>query len=84
MLRQILGAGRRRVEQQFLESSQTLQEADSEAGDDHGGNQEQDTADLEPWVDWLRRTTHVAEQAMRRAGVQDWVSQQRGRKWILA
>jgi len=40
--------------------------------------------DFEPWIDWLRRCTHNAEQKMRSLGMEDWVSTQRRRKWRWA
>eukprot|EP00973_Karenia_brevis_P027228 3756343-Karenia_brevis.AAC.1 len=39
---------------------------------------------LEPWVEWVRRCTHEAEQQLERLCIQDWVSMQRERKWNWA
>ena len=39
---------------------------------------------LEPWADWMRRCTHEAEKQMTDLGIQDWVSEQRRRKWRWA
>ena len=39
------------------------------------------TTDLEPWVDWIRRCTHDAENRMKKMNLDDWVTIQRRRKW---
>jgi len=39
---------------------------------------------LEPWVEWIRRSTHDAEQQMITLGIEDWVTIQRRRKWRWA
>ena len=39
---------------------------------------------LEPWCDWVRRATHMAEHALKQANIKDWAHQQRQRKWALA
>eukprot|EP00973_Karenia_brevis_P064742 8993998-Karenia_brevis.AAC.1 len=36
---------------------------------------------LEPYTDWIKRVTQEAEDAMLAAGVPDWVSECRRRKW---
>ena len=38
----------------------------------------------EPWIDFIRRSTHVSERLARENGVQDWLDVQRLRKWKLA
>ena len=38
----------------------------------------------ESWVDWITRATHLAADAARKAGVVDWVEEQRRRKWRWA
>ena len=40
--------------------------------------------DEEPWVDWIRRCTHEAESQLKSMGVDDWVADQRRRKWRWA
>eukprot|EP00973_Karenia_brevis_P023276 3205690-Karenia_brevis.AAC.1 len=40
--------------------------------------------ELENYVDWIRRATHIAENAMSKAKVEDWVSKQRRLKWSWA
>eukprot|EP00959_Pyramimonas_sp_CCMP1952_P408532 8562091-Pyramimonas_sp.AAC.1 len=34
-------------------------------------------ADLEPWVDWVRRATHDAEHRVARLNLRDWVAEHR-------
>ena len=87
MLRMILSAPRRRVTtpqpdhalqsqdgQTDEHSSQTTESPDVCINDD----------ELEPWVDWIRRSTHEAELQLRRLHIDDWVTIQRRRKWECA
>ena len=39
---------------------------------------------LEPWVDWVRRTTHEVEERCNKLNLESWVEQVRGMKWALA
>ena len=36
---------------------------------------------MESWIDWKQRVTREAVIAMDRAGIPDWVQEQRRRKW---
>ena len=36
---------------------------------------------MEPWVDWIRRTTREAELHLEKLGIDDWITIQRRRKW---
>jgi len=45
-------------------------------------NREEETS--EGWIDWLRRTTHLAEEQLRRVSLDGWVQAQRRRKWRFA
>ena len=38
----------------------------------------------ETWVEWVKRTTHIAETHLQRASIDDWVVAQRRKKWRLA
>ena len=40
--------------------------------------------DLEPWTEWIRRSTHEAEERMKKLHLEDWVAMQRRRKWRWA
>ena len=39
---------------------------------------------LEPWHEWIQRSTHEAEERMRKLKMKDWVHLQRQRKWRWA
>ena len=43
-----------------------------------------DNTELEPWADWIKRSTHDVEARMKRLKLDDWVSLQRRRKWKWA
>ena len=51
---------------------------------DHDTTVENCTENLEPWVDWIRRSTHEAERRMKELKLEDWVSLHRRRKWRWA
>ena len=38
----------------------------------------------ESWVDWIKRSTHEAENLIQSLGIEDWISRQRRRKWRWA
>ena len=60
-------------------------DSDGSFNDDPGEDTEVDEAELlEPFVDWLRRATHISEDLAQKQHVQDWVAGQRARKWRLA
>ena len=40
--------------------------------------------EAESWQEWIRRTTNLASEAAKKAGVVDWVEEQRRRKWRWA
>ena len=46
--------------------------------------QDEDDDCLEPWVDFIKRTTHDAEERLRRLNIEDWITAQRRRKWNFA
>ena len=80
MLRMIVQIPRRR----------TIQESDSDASDvtSHQSNvgdaQECPEEVLEPWHEWIQRSTHEAEERMRKLKIRDWIHLQRERKWRWA
>ena len=39
---------------------------------------------MESWVEWIQRTAHVAEKALHKAGIDDWVKAQRRNKFRWA
>ena len=76
MLRTIFQQGRRRYvpPESSSDSDRTSQgTACSSAGEE-----------LEPWSEWIRRTTHEIETLCRNSGLEDWLTQQRRRlfRWI--
>ena len=50
------------------------------------GSEEEDEQVLvgETWVEWLIRTTSIAEDALKRARIPDWITEQRRRLWRFA
>ena len=43
-----------------------------------------DEREVDPWLDWVKRTTREAEQRMDNLGIESWISQYRRRKWRYA
>ena len=39
---------------------------------------------LEPWIDWIRRSTREVETIIESLGIEDWISQHRRQKWQWA
>ena len=83
MLRAILGQGRRRMER-TTESINAEENGDSGEDGDNETPEEDDIDLLEPWVEWIRRVTHNAENNLKRFNIKTWVEQARTRKWRLA
>ena len=89
MLRWMLGAGRRQAEVGGLQASdastETVSSDDSSDLEPEPEEVEEDaTIDQESWVDIIQRTTHIAEEHLRRIGLDDWVTAQRKKKWYWA
>ena len=80
----IFGSGRRRV----IPTSQTetSNAVDSVLGDDEQLPKLEldDDDDLEPWMDWIKRTTHDVEAHMNKLHIDCWTSQARRKKWRWA
>ena len=47
----------------------------------HEAEAADDTTNLESWVEWIKRSTREAEKHMSSLGIDDWIQQQRRRKW---
>ena len=45
---------------------------------------EEEEDDDESWTEWIKRATNIAAEAAKKAGVVDWVEEQRRRKWQWA
>ena len=79
MLRMILGQGRRRNERR---REPPEDESLEEAHDDLPV--EDNTDDLEPWLDCIKRVTHSVENSLQTLRIKTWVEQARKRKWKWA
>ena len=86
MLRWLIGIGRRRV-QTNLDQSSDSDDSNEEFEDED--EKEADDQDLfeegkKEWVDWIRWATSIAAASLKRAGIDDWVVAQRRRKFKWA
>eukprot|EP00973_Karenia_brevis_P082427 11425064-Karenia_brevis.AAC.1 len=82
MLRLIVQVARQVVRPEHAEEATTT---DSEEDVEEDDNQDNETEmGLEPWHEWIRRSTYIAEDLAISFKVVDWVSEQRERKWNLA
>ena len=79
MLRAILGKWRA-TSSRHDEDHGISTDADDTLDNLEGVDIEQDEM-LESWVDWKRRVTHYALEAMDKVSVPDWAEEQRRRKW---
>ena len=52
--------------------------------DEQGGTETQEPLELEDWVDFIRRSTGIAEEALAKTKLEDWIAGQRRRKWRWA
>ena len=91
MLRIVAGCGRRRMLQDRCAQAVTVHSSSSDASSScEESLQTQVDYDsdglevLEPWVEWIRRTTHFVEEALGLAGVDDWVKKHQKAKWARA
>ena len=79
MLRKILGLGRRK-----LPADDEMESATSRSDSGSSSVPSSKSEDLEPWTEWVVRVTRRAELQAAMAGVADWVTEQRKRKWQWA
>ncbi|CAE8615196.1 unnamed protein product, partial [Polarella glacialis] len=84
MLRKIIVSNRRMVPMGAEEDGASSVSSPADGGLIDFNNDEEDQEQLEPWLDWIKRLTHTAEDQMRMEGIDDWVRQQRRRKWKWA
>jgi len=87
MLRLILGGRRRRTTVPAAdESLDSSSDADvtSNPSQMEIENNPDDDDELEPWADWIRRTTHQAEDCLAALKVEMWVVKARRMKWQWA
>ena len=52
--------------------------------EEHGEEEVKEPLELEDWVDFIRRATGVAEEALAKVKLEDWIAGQRRRKWRWA
>ncbi len=80
MLRMVLGSRRRlaRVDDIAATSSDSLASEDND-DEDEGSQYEQ-----EPWNDFLKRVTYLAEERASAAGLQEWLTTWRRKQWRRA
>eukprot|EP00959_Pyramimonas_sp_CCMP1952_P457250 9474584-Pyramimonas_sp.AAC.1 len=96
MLRMILGSQRRRVQENGTEASDNNQSdgpndtSDSESSTTDSNDTSTSTTpsshaqnNVEPWQEWIRRTTRHIVQYYHDLGYEDWCVQQRRRQWRL-
>ena len=84
MLRKILGMSRLLVAPSDQAKENETSSDSTETDDELEEWQEDAEFCLEDWVDWIIRTTHLAEASCVKAKVQDWVQQQRRKYWRWA
>ena len=88
MLRQIVRVGRRMEQQATANlgdtSSSSSEDDSSEESEDVNGVPGGEAEQQEPWLDWLRRWTHIAEGYAQRAKVSDWVRAQKKQSFLWA
>ena len=60
------------------------EESGSEEAEEQGEKEDKDTEELEPWHEWVQRTTRVAIHEMEKAQVSDWAEAARRSIWTLA
>ena len=58
----------------------------AEAAEEEEEEEEEKDGDeeVETWQEWIKRATNLAAEAAKKAGVVDWVEEQRRRKWRWA
>ena len=80
MLRAILGKPRRLRQPTASDTQATSEDSQADQELEELGEEEQ----LDSWVDWLKRTTSEATDALEKVGAEDWVTVLRRRKWLWA
>ena len=64
-----------------MDDASSSDQTNAELGDDENDSED---GDLESWADWIKRVTKESELHFMRAGVRDWLEEQRQRKWQWA
>ena len=81
MLRMIVKIPRRTM---LIHSDTEGSDVTSQPNSDQPTYGEEPEPTLEPWVDWIRRSTHEAEEKLKKLKLEDWVTLHRRRKWRWA
>ena len=88
MLTAILGKGRLRAQQDGdNQAEDSSGKSDRHESSSTSSSEEETPMELiqeeclESWVDWKRRVTHEALDALKKVGLADWVEEQRRRLW---
>ena len=80
----VLGSSRRRVIPTAIQESSS--DVDSQC--EHDTSALADDGDeedcLEPWTEWIKRTTHSVESQLDKLKIESWLHQARRRKWAWA
>ena len=85
MLRWIVGVGRRKQgDNGTISTNSSDSSSETDLDEPSETDSENQKLEVENWIDWIRRSTHISEIHAERAGVVDWVQAQRMRKWRLA
>ena len=79
MLRMVLGSRRRLARAEDVEATSSDRPA-SEDNDDEDSSQ----CELEPWKDFLKRVTYLAEERATAAGLNEWLTTWRRKQWRWA
>ena len=76
----VLGSRRRltRVDG-TTDTSSDSRESETDGDEDEGSQYE-----MEPWIDFLKRATYLAEEQAQAAGLQEWLSSWRSKQWRWA
>ena len=81
MLRMILGSGRRRKESAHTSTEDYNDASDGEAS---SGTCSASSTHMEPWTEWLQRTTRAAEAQLQKYRIDDWIMGWKRKVWRWA
>ena len=83
----VLGQGRRRVPVQNVEQDSSGEDVQSIASNRISDGEEtpqEHRDELEPFVEWIQRVTHNAEERLKLLNIRNWVEEARLKKWKWA
>jgi hypothetical protein len=82
MMRQIFGSGRKVLQKRDGSNGSSSSGSDGESY--HHEEKQSEDESLESWTAWIQRTTRDVEEYFRGMGGEDWIEEQRRRKWRWA